>query len=133
LCVASRDQADESVTEQTLAELSNPPWEAFAQLIAAGRSATAAYAQAYGRDRGPGSRVNGRRLLANAYIRERIAEIRSEAVVASASTLEKVIEELECAAIKKIERGSFKHACETTKRFADVIMDLANAVEGKGL
>jgi hypothetical protein len=92
--------------------------------VAAGHSATAAYARAYGRERDTSSRVNGSRLLANANIRDRIAEKRSEAAVASLPLLQQVIAEAERITVERIRNGSFKQGYAATKGFADMVIDL---------
>ena len=106
--------------------LANLRQEAFAHLVAAGHSATAAYARAYGRDRDVTSRVNGNRLLTKASIRERIAQIRHEAALGSFPMLQQVIKEAESRAIERIRSGSFKQACASAERFADTVIKLAN-------
>ena len=62
-------------------------------VVAAGLSATAAYASAYGRPRDASSRVNGRRLLTKTHIRERITKIESHAALSSVPTIYKVLNE----------------------------------------
>jgi hypothetical protein len=106
--------------------LPNVRQETFAHLVAAGHSATAAYARAYGRDRDNSSRVNGRRLLINANIRDRIAQIRNEAALNSFPMLSQVIAEAERRAVERIRNGSFKQACEAAERFADMVIRLTN-------
>jgi hypothetical protein len=58
--------------EEAMAPLRNLRQETFCQLVAGGKSATAAYADAYGRAHDVTSRVNGGRLLTDANICERI-------------------------------------------------------------
>ena len=86
----------------------------------------AAYARAYGRDRDASSRVNGRRLLTNANIQDRIAQIRHEAVLKSLPMLQQVINDAERKAVERIRNGSFKQACKATERFADMVIKLAD-------
>ena len=46
------------------------------------------------------------------------------------SSLQKVIDELDRAAVETIQHGSFIKACKTAGHFADVVINLANAVDG---
>jgi len=105
--------------------LQNRRQETFCQLVAAGRSATAAYATAYGRARDPSSRVNGQRLLMKANICERIAEIRQGAALASLPILRKVLAEAGRSAVDRIQTGSFRGACSATEEFAKMVLRLS--------
>ncbi len=111
--------------EHAMTALKNIRQEAFCQFIAAGKSATAAYAGAYGRARDATSRVNGRRLLTNANIRERVVEIRCEEAKTSLPMLRQIIEEAGQAAVHQIRTGSFRRACQAAERFADMIIKLS--------
>ncbi len=110
--------------EQPMRPLPNARQEAFAHLVAAGHSATAAYARAYGRDRDVTSRVNGNRLLTKTNIRDRIAQIRHEAALASFPMLRQVIKQAEWRSVERIRRGSFKQAFEAAGRFAEMVIGL---------
>jgi phage terminase small subunit len=101
--------------------LPNLRQETFCQLVAAGKSAAAAYAAAYGRRRDVTCRVNGRRLLTNTNIRQRIEEIRREAAAASFPTLQRVIDELGCSAVEQIRTSPFRRACKAAEQFATVV------------
>jgi len=111
--------------EEAMTPLRNLRQETFCQLVAAGKSATAAYAGAYGRAHDATSRVNGRRLLMDANIWERIAEIRCEEATASLPTLRQVIEGAGQSAVQQIETGSFRRACQAAERFAHMIIRLS--------
>jgi hypothetical protein len=115
-----------SQEEEAMAPLRNLRKETFCQLVTAGKSATAAYAGAYGRARDATSRVNGRRLLTDANIRERVSEIRSEEANASFPTLRQVIEGAGQSAVQQIQTGSFRRACQAAERFANMVIALAS-------
>jgi hypothetical protein len=123
-----RDKIEKSPNkeEEAMAPLRNLRQETFCQLVAAGKSATAAYAGAYGRARDATSRVNGQRLLTDANIWERITEIRSEEANASFPTLRQVIEGAGQSALQQIETGSFRRACQAAERFANMVIALAS-------
>jgi hypothetical protein len=112
--------------EEAMTALKNMRQEAFCQLVAAGKSATAAYADAYGRAPDATSRVNGGRLLTDANIWERIVEIRSEEANASFPTLRRVIEGAGQSAVQQIQTGSFKRACQAAERFANMVIALSS-------
>jgi hypothetical protein len=112
--------------EEAMAPLRNLRQETFCQLVAAGNSATAAYAGAYGRARDATSRVNGQRLLTDANIWERIAEIRCVEAKASLPTLRRIVEGAGQSAVQQIETGSFRRACQTAERFANMVIALAS-------
>jgi hypothetical protein len=111
--------------EEAMAPLRNLRQETFCQLVAAGKSATAAYAGAYGRAHDVTSRVNGGRLLTDANICERIVEIRCQEATASLPTLRRLIEGAGQSAVKQIQTGSFRRACQAAERFADMIIKLS--------
>ncbi|MGC1863860.1 MAG: hypothetical protein WA733_22755 [Methylocystis sp.] len=112
--------------EEAMAPLWNLRQETFCQLVAAGKSATAAYAGAYGRARDATSRVNGGRLLTDANISERIVEIWSEEAAASLPTLRRIIEEAGQSAVQQIQTGSFKRGCQAAERFANMVIALSS-------
>ncbi len=107
--------------QEAMAPLRNLRQETFCQLVAVGKSATAAYAGAYGRANDATSRVNGTRLLADANIYERIVEIRCEEATASLPTLRRIVEGAGQSAVHQIETGSFRRACQAAERFANMI------------
>jgi hypothetical protein len=115
-----------SQKEDAMAPLQNLRQETFCQLVAAGKSATAAYAGAYGRARDATSRVNGGRLLMDANICERIDEIRSEEAIVAFPTLRRIVEKAEQSAVQQIETGSFRRACQAAERFAKMVNALSS-------
>lgn len=128
---AERIAETDQIMAPPMAPLPNLRQEAFAQRVAAGYSATAAYASAYGRPRDVSCRVSGRRLLTKDNIRNRIARIQSEAAWFSLPTIRTVIEEAERSTIKRIRRGSFKQACQATEHFAKLVIKLNSALSRK--
>ncbi|HEY8033314.1 MAG TPA: hypothetical protein VIF02_13300 [Methylocella sp.] len=122
-----RDKIERSPNqkEDAMAPLQNLRQETFCQLVASGKSATAAYAGAYGRAHDVTSRVNGRRLLTDANICERIVEIRSGEASASLPSLRRIVEGAGQSAVQQIETGSFRRACQAAERFADMIIKLS--------
>jgi hypothetical protein len=118
----------DKIRAQSGPPLPNFRQEAFAQRIAAGCSATAAYASAYGRPRDASSRVNGRRLLTNANIRARIAQIERDAALSSLSTIREVLDAAGCTTVDRIRNGSFKQACKAVDCFADTVLKLSRAL-----
>jgi hypothetical protein len=112
--------------EEATAPLRNLRQETFCQLVAAGNSATAAYAGAYGRARDATSRVNGGRLLTDANICERIVEIRSEEASASLPILRRIVGGAGQSAVQQIQTGSFRRACQAAERFAKMVNALSS-------
>jgi hypothetical protein len=111
--------------EEAMAPLRNLRQETFCQLVVAEKSATAAYAGAYGRAHDVTSRVNGGRLLTDANIWERIAEIRSEEATASLPTLRRIVEGAGRSAVQQVQTGSFRRSCQAAERFAGMIIKLS--------
>ena len=130
---SSKEDAMHAAGTDKIRAQSGPPLpnfrqEAFAQRTAAGCSATAAYASAYGRPRDASSRVNGRRLLTNANIRARIAQIERDATLSSLSTIREVLDAAGCTTVDRIRNGSFKQACKAVDCFADTVLKLSRAL-----
>ena len=73
-------------------------------------------------DHAMSSRVNGRRLLAKVYIRERIAKIESDATLSSLPTIRKVLDEAGSTTVDRIRNGSFREACKAVDCFADTVL-----------
>ncbi|PWB92044.1 hypothetical protein C5688_03360 [Methylocystis sp. MitZ-2018] len=101
LCSAKGQDPQDKPEGREVAPLPNVRQEAFAQAVAAGKSASAAYTAAYGRAADTTSRVNGKRLLTNANVRARIGQIRDEASASAHSTLQKLFKALEDAAVRR--------------------------------
>jgi hypothetical protein len=97
-----------------------PRHEAFAQGVAAGLSASKAYAQAYGRKRDATTRACGARLLANVNIQRRIAEIRDATADEAEVCLSKLIPMLESRAQAEIRAGHLGSALNVLKRLKGI-------------
>jgi len=93
-----------------------PRHEAFAQGVAAGLSASRAYAQAYGRTLGTSTRACGARLLTSVSIQQRIDELR--AVVEARAALSRLIPDLEARILRELATGSPDRALAMTERLA---------------
>jgi hypothetical protein len=85
--------------------LKNLRHEAFAQRIAAGASATAAYAHAYGRERDNVAAVKGGQLIRKVNIRERAMALEAENALASLPTAALIMKGLERQTIRQIENA----------------------------
>jgi len=98
--VAGRDTGhSRTLGEGFMGELSNARHERFAQELAAGNPADAAYkAAGYRRHRG-----NAARLSANEHVKNRVQEIQSIGAERAAVTVQSLIEEAEEARIKAME------------------------------
>jgi phage terminase small subunit len=82
-----------------MGELSNPKYERFAQELAAGSTADAAYeAAGYRKHRG-----NAARLSANERVKDRVREIQSIGAERAAVTVQSLIDEAEQARIKAMD------------------------------
>ena len=88
--------------------LKNFRHEIFAQKIAAGCSATASYAAAYGRERDNVAAVKGSRLVRKVHIRERAMAIEAENALTSLPTLAKVIAAFEERTIDQINNAQIQ-------------------------
>ncbi len=85
--------------EGLMGELSNPRHERFAQELAAGNPADAAYeAAGYRKHRG-----NAARLSANEHVKNRVKEIQAVGAELAAVTVQSLIDEAEEARIKAME------------------------------
>jgi phage terminase small subunit len=85
-----------------MGEIQNSRHERFAQELAAGKTADAAYeAAGYQKHRG-----NAARLSANEHVRERVREIQSMAAERAAVTVQSLIDEAEQARIKAMESAN---------------------------
>jgi hypothetical protein len=129
---AMRAAGTDKIRAQAWSPLRKYRQEAFAQRIVAGFSVTAAYASAYGRAHDVTSRVNGRRLLTKAYIRERIAKIESDAALSSLPTIRTVLDVAGSTTVDRIRNGSFKQACKAAEEFAGLMIRLDEALSRKG-
>ncbi|WP_292530576.1 hypothetical protein [Methylocystis sp.] len=125
LCSAKGQDSQDKPEERKVAPLPNVRQEAFAQAVAAGKSASAAYAAAYGRSADTTSRVNGKRLLTNANVRARIGQIRDEASGSAHPTLQKIFKTLEEAALEDISSGSLRSACKKAEQYSKMALRLS--------
>jgi hypothetical protein len=125
LCSAKSLDPQDKPEEREVARLPNVRQEAFAQGVAAGKSASAAYAAAYGRAADTTSRVNGKRLLTNANVRGRIDQIRDEASARAHPTLQKLFKDLEEAALRDIHSSSLRSACKKAEQYSKMALRLS--------
>jgi hypothetical protein len=109
--------------------LQNLRHEAFAQRIAAGASATAAYAHAYGRPRDNVSAVRGGKLIRNVNIRERAMALEAESALASLPTIRKVLEGVEARTIERINNAQINNVFVAADRFAEFVGQMNKAIE----
>ena len=98
-----------------------PRHEAFAQGVAAGLSASRAYAQAYGRKLSGSTRSCGARLLASVSIRLRIHEIRAAAAIDAQAALSRLVPQLEERIQQELANGSMRRALTMTERLARLV------------
>lgn len=75
--------------------LDNPQWEAFAREVSKGSTLTSAYIKAGYEATGASAQVNSSRLLSNAIVSERVAELQELAAQRTLVTIEKLTDELE--------------------------------------
>jgi|GEM_PF-1355149 len=109
--------------------LKNLRHEAFAQRIAARASATAAYADAYGRPRDNVAAVRGGQLIRKVNIRERAMALEAENALASLPTIRKVLEGVEARTIERINNAQINNVFVAADRFAEFVGKLNKAIE----
>jgi hypothetical protein len=109
--------------------LQNLRHEAFAQRIAAGASATAAYAHAYGRPRDNVAAVRGGKLIRNVNIRERAMALEAESALAALPTIRKVLEGVEARTIERINNAQINNVFVAADRFAEFVGQMNKAIE----
>jgi len=109
--------------------LKNFRHERFAQRIAAGCSATAAYAYAYGRERDNVAAVKGRQLIRKVNIRERAMALEAENALASLPTIRKVLEGVEARTIERINNAQINNVFVAADRFAEFVGQMNKAIE----
>jgi hypothetical protein len=100
--------------------LHSPRHELFAQAVASGWSAAKAYALAYSRPRNAATRASAARLLTNAHVKHRVAELRREASEQAKASLQALIPALEERARATIATGRMREAVEVLKRLAEI-------------
>jgi hypothetical protein len=109
--------------------LKNFRHEIFAQRIAARCSATAAYADAYGRPRDNVAAVRGGLLIRKVNIRERAMALEAENTLASLPTIRKVLEGVEARTIERINNAQINNVFVAADRFAEFVGKLNKAIE----
>jgi hypothetical protein len=109
--------------------LKNFRHEAFAQRIAAGASAIAAYVHAYGRPRDNVAAVRGGKLIRNVNIRERATALEAESALAALPTIRKVLEGVEARTIERINNAQINNVFVAADRFAEFVGQMNKAIE----
>ena len=107
--------------------LPSPRHEMFAQGVASGWSAAKAYALAYSRPRNGATRASASRLLTNANVKHRIAELRRGAAEQAKASLQALIPALDERARAAIATGRMREAVEVLKRLAEIAAQTRNA------
>jgi hypothetical protein len=98
--------------------LPSPRHEMFAQAVASGMSASKGYALAYSRPRDGATRACAARLLTDANVKRRIAELRDEAAEQAGASLRVLIPALEERARAAIAAGRLREAVDVLKQLA---------------
>ena len=100
--------------------LPSPRHELFAQAVASGMSASKSYALAYSRPRNGATRASAARLLTNANVKHRIAELRRGAAEQAKASLQALIPALDERARAAISTGRLREAVEILKRLTEI-------------
>jgi hypothetical protein len=100
--------------------LPSPRHETFAQAVASGMSASKSYALAYCRPPNAATRASAARLLTNANVKRRIAELRRGAAEQAKASLQALIPALDERARAAIATGRMREAVEVLKRLAEI-------------
>ncbi len=98
--------------------------EAFAEAVASGMSASKAYSFAYARPRNGDTRASAARLLTDANVRQRVAELRTEAAAAAQASLSLLIPVLEKRARAAISAGQLTEAFGIIERLAEIAAEV---------
>ena len=107
--------------------LPSPRHEAFAQAVACGMSASQGYALAYSRPRNGATRASAARLLTNANVKHRIAELRRGAAEQAKASLQALIPALDAHARAAISTGRMREAVEILKQLGEIAAQTRNA------
>ena len=107
-------------TRKSVGRLHRSRHEMFAQAVAAGKSASQAYAMAYGRKSDPATRASAARLLATVSIQCRIAELRTATASKAQASLAMLIPLLEATGRAAIERGDLREGTKILERLAQI-------------
>ena len=94
--------------------------EAFAAAVAAGMPASRAYAFAYARARNGATRASAARLLTDAHVSGRIAELRLQGAKRARASLQLLLPELEQRARAAMAAGRLREAARTLQRLASI-------------
>ena len=100
--------------------LPSPRHELFAQAVASGMSAAKSYALAYSRPRNGATRASAARLLTNANVKHRVAELRRDAAEQAKASLQALIPALDERARAAIATRRMREAVEVLKRLAEI-------------
>ena len=106
--------------------LPSPRHEVFAQAVACGMSASKSYALAYSRPQNGATRASASRLLTNANVKHRIAELRRRAAEQAKASLQALIPALDERARAAIATGRMREAVEILKRLAKIAAQAQN-------
>jgi hypothetical protein len=107
--------------------LPSPRHELFAQAVASGMSAAKGYSLAYSRPRNGATRASAARLLTNANVRRRIAELRAEAAEQAKASLQILIPALEEQARAALTAGRSREASTLVRRLQEIAAQSAAA------
>ena len=100
--------------------LPSPRHEVFAQAVACGMSASQGYALAYSRPRNGATRASAARLLTNANVKHRIAELRAQAAEQAKASLQTLIPALEDQARSAIAAGRLRAASTLVRQLQEI-------------
>jgi len=100
--------------------LPSPRHEMFAQAVSSGMSDAKSYALAYCRPPNGATRASAARLLTNANVKRRIAELRRGAAEQAKASLQALIPALDERARAAIATGRMREAVEVLKRLAEI-------------
>jgi len=109
--------------------LKNFRHEIFAQKIAAGHSATASYAAAYGRERDNVAAAKGGQLVRKVNIRERAMAIEAENALASLPSLAKVMAAVKAETIERVNNSQMSGVFGAADRFAAFVEKMNRAID----
>ena len=99
-------------------KLQLPRHESFARRVAAGQSASRAYRESYDRPPSQAVRACAARLLTKSHIRQRIAELRAQAVEHASASIQRLIPLLEERARQAISAGRLRDATSVLDRLS---------------
>src|SRR4051794_36300102 len=100
--------------------LPSPRREAFAEGVACGMSASKAYSRAYARPRNRATRASAARLLTDANVENRIAELRAQAAEQAKASLQALVPALDAHARAALSTGRMREAVEILERLGEI-------------